>query len=188
MKNVNGFIFNDIGDLIEQPEAPSIDLLHETRRQLVQEGEFISASRIDHLLRAAGDVYPVEKPFVVTWDIELDAFDHVDAAKRALQMIIDTGSIAHVFNVKEVGSNWTQTIDLDAELDDDTRRQMVPWLETQGFRIWNEDGKGWTWVSDIETNGAYDNDEFFDDVADAVEDLLAEYEYLREDWADRDTK
>lgn len=188
MENVNGFIFNDIGDLIGQPENPSLELLRETHRQLMKDCEFIRASRIGHLLRAAGDVYPVEKSFIVTWDIELDAFDPMDAAKRALQMIIDKESIAHVFSVKEAGSDDAQMIDLDEELDEDTRRKMVPWLETQGFRIWNEADRGWTWVSDIETNGAYDNDEFFDDVADCVADLLAEYEYLSEEWADRDTK
>ncbi|HAS6026877.1 MULTISPECIES: hypothetical protein [Vibrio] len=45
---VNGFIFNSIGDLLEEPENPSLELLVATRDLLLQKESYIRASRIQH--------------------------------------------------------------------------------------------------------------------------------------------
>lgn len=49
MKNeINGFVFNVIGDLIAEPENPSLELLEETLKELYKQQQYISASRIHH--------------------------------------------------------------------------------------------------------------------------------------------
>lgn len=47
---INGFVFNDIGDLIRVPETYSKDLLIETYNKLISDREYIRASRINHLI------------------------------------------------------------------------------------------------------------------------------------------
>ena len=47
---INGFVFNDIGDLIRFPETYSKDLLIETYNKLISDAEYIRASRINHLI------------------------------------------------------------------------------------------------------------------------------------------
>ncbi|ENI4487313.1 hypothetical protein ABXZ88_003185 [Vibrio fluvialis] len=45
---INGFVFNAIGDLINEPQEPSLELLKETLGILYKQRQYISASRIQH--------------------------------------------------------------------------------------------------------------------------------------------
>ncbi|MBY7854404.1 hypothetical protein KW429_11910 [Vibrio fluvialis] len=45
---INGFVFNAIGDLINEPQEPSLELLKETLETLYKQQQYISASRIQH--------------------------------------------------------------------------------------------------------------------------------------------
>ena len=47
---INGFMFNDIGDLISKPENYTRDILIETYDRLIKNAEYIRASRINHLI------------------------------------------------------------------------------------------------------------------------------------------
>ena len=47
---INGFMFNDIGDLISKPENYTRDILIETYDRLIENAEYIRASRINHLI------------------------------------------------------------------------------------------------------------------------------------------
>lgn len=49
---INGFVFNAIGDLVEQPENPSIETLRDTQAQLFKQQNAISASRLQPLINA----------------------------------------------------------------------------------------------------------------------------------------
>ncbi|EHD1697928.1 hypothetical protein M2G93_19285 [Vibrio vulnificus] len=49
---VNGFVFNSIGDLLEEPENPSLELLVATRDLLLQTKSYIRAARIQHRINA----------------------------------------------------------------------------------------------------------------------------------------
>lgn len=50
----------------------------------------------------------------VTWEIDLDAENEIDAAIKALQMLRDKTSAAYFFNVRKEGekSNQSKNIDL----------------------------------------------------------------------------
>lgn len=48
--NINGFVFNCIGDLISKPENTSLELLEKTLETLHSQGERIKASRIQHAM------------------------------------------------------------------------------------------------------------------------------------------
>lgn len=50
MTNINGFVFNAIGELIGQPEHISIELLNDTLKVLYKQQEYIKASRIQGLI------------------------------------------------------------------------------------------------------------------------------------------
>ncbi|MEZ8329158.1 hypothetical protein AB4562_04605 [Vibrio sp. 10N.222.54.A1] len=43
---INGFVFNSIGDLVDEPEVATLELLEDTLAQLYHQREYISASRI----------------------------------------------------------------------------------------------------------------------------------------------
>ncbi len=47
---IKGFVFNEIGDLIAQPEDPSLELLKTTLDLLYKQQSYIRASRIQHLI------------------------------------------------------------------------------------------------------------------------------------------
>ncbi|MPX98256.1 hypothetical protein EHW61_16650 [Salinivibrio sp. VYel6] len=47
---VNGFIFNGLGELLEKPERPTREMLHDTLDKLYEQREYIKASRIQQLL------------------------------------------------------------------------------------------------------------------------------------------
>lgn len=47
---INGFVFNNIGDLVRSPEIYTKDLLIETYNKLISDREYIRASRINHLI------------------------------------------------------------------------------------------------------------------------------------------
>lgn len=47
---INGFMFNDIGDLISKPETYTKCILIETYDKLIKDAEYIRASRINHLI------------------------------------------------------------------------------------------------------------------------------------------
>lgn len=54
MKNINGFMFNDIGDLISKPIKYDLVLLTNTYIKLISDREYISASRIQYLINQYG--------------------------------------------------------------------------------------------------------------------------------------
>lgn len=59
-------------------------------------------------------IYEVGEPlktYKVTWTIEIDSIDEIQAAKLALSYIADKDSQAHVFDVQEKTESFT--IDLD---------------------------------------------------------------------------
>jgi hypothetical protein len=43
---INGFVFNSIGDLVDEPKVATLELLEDTLAQLYHQREYISASRI----------------------------------------------------------------------------------------------------------------------------------------------
>ena len=47
-KHVNGFIFNSIGELTCEPKLVTLSTLEDTLASLYRQGEYISASRIQH--------------------------------------------------------------------------------------------------------------------------------------------
>ena len=49
-RKINGFEFNSIGDLVSIPEFYTVDQLNDTRDQLYRLNEYISASRVQHLI------------------------------------------------------------------------------------------------------------------------------------------
>ncbi len=51
-KVINGFVFNSMGDLIQEPENASLELLKATYKTLIERQQYISASRIQHRLNA----------------------------------------------------------------------------------------------------------------------------------------
>lgn len=55
--------------------------------------------------------------YLVSWDIDLDASDPVDAARKALAIQRDPGSWATVFTVRgeHQGAAQVATVDLDPE-------------------------------------------------------------------------
>jgi hypothetical protein len=56
------------------------------------------------------------KDYHVAWEIDLAAESPVDAARRALDMVSDPKSLAHVFSVKEFDSDEDAVrVDLDEE-------------------------------------------------------------------------
>lgn len=50
MTNYNGFIFDDVGNLVSTPKDYTLDLLTEVYDVLIVKREYISASRINHLI------------------------------------------------------------------------------------------------------------------------------------------
>jgi len=52
MNNVNGFVFNSIGELIDTPPTYDAGTLQATHTALISDGEYISASRVTHLINA----------------------------------------------------------------------------------------------------------------------------------------
>jgi len=116
MRNFNGFIFNDIGDLIGKPDKYSdVDLIT-TRDQLHRIGDHISALLNENYFNGGKDMG--SKFYVVKWDIELEATSAEDAARKAREWIEDRAASCHVFNVIPEGRpDLEVSIDLDA-LDD----------------------------------------------------------------------
>ncbi len=47
-QKINGFEFSIIGELVNEPEQPTMELLEDTLNQLLAKRQFISASRIQH--------------------------------------------------------------------------------------------------------------------------------------------
>ncbi len=54
-------------------------------------------------------------PYKVQWEIELDAYDDLDAAELALQIQRDPESIAICFKVTKIGFGDETTVDLNDE-------------------------------------------------------------------------
>jgi hypothetical protein len=50
MYTLNGFTFNYVGDLVGEPEGYTLDELKDVHYALTQDREYISASRIQHLI------------------------------------------------------------------------------------------------------------------------------------------
>ena len=50
MTNYNGFIFDDVGNLVSTPKNYTVDLLNKVYDVLIINREYISASRINHLI------------------------------------------------------------------------------------------------------------------------------------------
>jgi hypothetical protein len=48
----NGFVFDNAGALISEPENATLDLLKTTRESLYRQREYIKASRITQLINA----------------------------------------------------------------------------------------------------------------------------------------
>lgn len=69
-KDVNGFVFNLIGELISKPEQPSLQLLQDTADTLTAMNEHISSSRVRELIMQE-EVEQTEAPMVVPTDIQL---------------------------------------------------------------------------------------------------------------------
>jgi len=59
------------------------------------------------------------KTYHVTWEIELDATSHQEAAELALEVQRDSFSVATVFTVQDVDDLWgyVETTDLEEEQD-----------------------------------------------------------------------
>ena len=47
-ENINGFVFNQIGQLLKEPKNASLELLQKTWNDLIVKKEYIKASRIQH--------------------------------------------------------------------------------------------------------------------------------------------
>lgn len=48
----NGFVFNAIRDLIDEPENPSLQQLRETLDALYKQKEYIAAARVQHRINS----------------------------------------------------------------------------------------------------------------------------------------
>jgi hypothetical protein len=51
-RDINGFVFNGLGDIIDTPKDPSLSVMRDTIDTLHQQGEHIKASRINRLMMA----------------------------------------------------------------------------------------------------------------------------------------
>lgn len=49
-EDINGFVFNDIGNIIGWPTTVTVEVLQQTHATLVERKEYIAASRINNLL------------------------------------------------------------------------------------------------------------------------------------------
>jgi hypothetical protein len=54
----------------------------------------------------------VSKPYIVRWEVEVDADSALEAAKQAHEMMQDPESTATVFEVTEIGSGWYDQVDV----------------------------------------------------------------------------
>lgn len=49
-EDINGFVFNDIGNIIGWPTTVTVEVLQQTHATLIERKEYIAASRINNLL------------------------------------------------------------------------------------------------------------------------------------------
>ena len=67
------------------------------------------------ITQTKGEAVAKQKSYLVTWTIDIEAENEVEAAKQALQIQREVGGEATYFEVKNKATNETKHVDLNVE-------------------------------------------------------------------------